>query len=79
MPIIAVCNSRSRLDELVARVAAGEEILLTEDGKPMARLPPILKPTRRIGGLKDQIWMADDFDRPLDDFAGQPIYISRFK
>lgn len=72
MPIFDVCTAGFQLGELVARVASGEEIILTKDGEPMARLAPILKPARRFGGLKDQIWMADDFDRPLDDFAVQP-------
>lgn len=27
------------------------------------------KPRRRAGSLAGQIWMAPDFDEPLDDFA----------
>lgn len=53
------------LDELVRHIEAGEQVTLTRDGKPFAKIEPT--PTdgerpRLLGALKGKIWMADDFD-----------------
>ncbi len=61
--------SRPSLDDLVTLVQAGEEILLVEGEKPLARLVPA-EPVKaaRIPGLHaGQIWADDDFDDPLSD------------
>ena len=53
------------LDDLVRRVEAGEQIILTRDGKPFAKVEPTApKPDRirLLGAMKDQIWISDDFD-----------------
>ena len=63
------------LAELADRVAAGgEEIVVTRDGRPVAKLvaadPPAaenLRP-REPGSAEGMVWMSDDFDEPLDDF-----------
>ena len=31
-------------------------------------ISPIPKGTVKLGGWEDKIWMADDFDAPLEDF-----------
>ena len=36
--------------------------------KIRAEQPAKEKPKRQLGLLKGQIWMADDFDAPLEDF-----------
>jgi antitoxin (DNA-binding transcriptional repressor) of toxin-antitoxin stability system len=68
-PLTAV---QAKLSELVAGMAAGEEIILTQDGEPVA----VVKRTERKswpsvpGTAKDRsFWMAPDFDAPLEDFA----------
>ena len=38
MERIGICSARARLSELVGRVEAGEEVVLTRRGKPVARL-----------------------------------------
>lgn len=40
MPSYNVAQAKTHLSEILARVAEGEEILLTRRGKPVARLVP---------------------------------------
>lgn len=58
-----------RLPELLSVVADGNEIMLVQGDKPVARLlPPEEAVTERVPGLhRGEIWMSDDFDAPLPD------------
>ena len=62
------------MDSLIDRSAAGEEIVITRDGKPVAhvvaagRINGAAKPDRVPGSAKGVIRIAPDFDEPLDDF-----------
>ncbi|MFN0123571.1 MAG: type II toxin-antitoxin system Phd/YefM family antitoxin [Blastocatellia bacterium] len=62
------------IGELLKLLIDGSEIVLSEDGKPVARLLPVetsdTNTTPRIAGLHDgEGWIGDDFDAPLpDDF-----------
>lgn len=41
MTTVAVSDLKASLSEFVARVRAGEEVTLTEDGMPVAKLVPL--------------------------------------
>jgi prevent-host-death family protein len=77
MSQIAIEEQIADLRDLVARVKSGDEIVITEAAIPVARLSPISSPKpgkrirkRKFGTLrKHLIYMADDFDAPLEDFA----------
>lgn len=61
-------EAKTHLSRLVDRAAAGEEIIIAKNGKPLARLVPleeVKKKRREPGGWKGKIWVADDFDDPL--------------
>jgi antitoxin (DNA-binding transcriptional repressor) of toxin-antitoxin stability system len=49
----------------------GDEIVLEENGAPIAKVTPIEKPKeqkQRIAGLgKGTMWMSEDFDEELSD------------
>lgn len=57
---------------LMWEVMAGEEIIITHDQKPIAKLVSLAKPNSRKqilpGSAKGLITIADDFDEPLEDF-----------
>jgi len=63
---------QSRWRELIAMARAGTEVLITDGGKPLARLIPVAAPRTvpRTPGLHPgAIRTSDDFDAPLaDDF-----------
>jgi prevent-host-death family protein len=68
---ISIAEAKARFSELVKRAQAGEEIVVTRHGRPVARvMPPAVEDELpRIGALKGKIRIADDFDAPLDEFA----------
>ena len=66
---VNVHEAKTHLSRLLERVAAGEEILISKAGKPMAKLTPLSKPqVNRVPGLdKGVIKIPEDFDAPLPD------------
>lgn len=64
---VSISEARMHLSRLVDRVAAGEEIVISRRGKPVARLTQLAadRPPVRFGVLKGRIEVADDFDGPL--------------
>lgn len=69
MPHVDVDQAKSRLEELIERVARGEDIVITKRSRPVARLSAVTtKRQRQFGSVEGEIWMSDDFDEPLDDF-----------
>jgi prevent-host-death family protein len=66
---IGAFDAKTRLSELLARVARGEVFRITRRGKPVAELRPVSPPAGRptFGVDRGQIEMSNDFDAPLDD------------
>ena len=64
-----VHEAQIQLAQLLERVRQGEEIIIAEAGRPVARLVLIDRPTapRVPGSAKDQGVIADDFDTPLPE------------
>jgi prevent-host-death family protein len=61
-------EAKTQLSALVDQAAAGAEIIIAKNGKPMAKLVPLRdRPRRKPGRFKDKIWMSDDFDAPMPD------------
>jgi prevent-host-death family protein len=69
MEIVNVHAAKTHLSQLLARVEAGEEVVLGRAGHPIARLTPFRPSgtTRRFGGWNGRVWISDDFDAPLPD------------
>lgn len=67
MAQVNVHDAKTHFSQLLARAAAGEEIIIAKAGKPVAKLVPVeSKKNRRVPGLDaGKIWIADDFDDPL--------------
>jgi len=48
----------------------GEEVVIAKRGRPVAKVIPIRPAKRKPGTGKGQIlYMSEEFDSPLDDFA----------
>jgi antitoxin (DNA-binding transcriptional repressor) of toxin-antitoxin stability system len=66
---IDVRDKKITVQELIAQVREGVEIILAEGDQPVARLLPVLSPDspRQAGLFEGSIWTSDDFDDPLPD------------
>jgi prevent-host-death family protein len=65
-------EAKSTLSELVARAEAGEDIIITRNGKPVARLVPVAGTNSLAavhGALRGRIHIDEDFDQLPDDIA----------
>jgi len=62
-------EAQTQLAQLLERVRQGEEIIIAEAGRPVARLVLIDRPTapRVPGSAAGQVVIADDFDAPLPE------------
>lgn len=64
---VPIGEAKTTLSKIIARVEAGEEVVLRRGDKPVAKIVP-LSPNETVvknkirGAFKDEIWMADDFD-----------------
>jgi prevent-host-death family protein len=72
MPIQTVNLDKveNQLAELLAFAEDNGEIVIAQNGKPLARLEPVKQPKKkkRIAGLnRGMIWSSEDFDEPLPD------------
>lgn len=68
---VSVDEAQKQLHDLLAQALAGNEVIITEHGKPVARLVPIpvaAANKKRVAGLnRGAIWTSEDFDQPLPD------------
>ncbi|BAY99416.1 hypothetical protein NIES37_33980 [Tolypothrix tenuis PCC 7101] len=66
---VNAAEATTKFAELLSQVLLGEEVLIAEQGVPVARLVAIANTTSpRIPGLdKGKVFMASDFNEPLPD------------
>jgi len=66
---VNIHEAKTHFSKLLARVKAGEEIIIAKAGKPVARLVPVTeRPIQRVAGsAKGKITVAPDFDAPLPE------------
>jgi antitoxin (DNA-binding transcriptional repressor) of toxin-antitoxin stability system len=64
-------EAKAHFVSLIQTALAGEEIVITENERPVLKLTPVASARprrRRSGSAKGLVKMADDFDAPLADF-----------
>jgi prevent-host-death family protein len=68
---VNVHEAKTHFSKLLARVAAGEEIIISKAGKPVARLspvPPGIQGGKRTPGIDaGKFTVPDDFDRMSEE------------
>jgi antitoxin (DNA-binding transcriptional repressor) of toxin-antitoxin stability system len=74
MTSLSIDEAQSNLRDLVHALAPDDEVLILENDQPVARLlPPEQKPERlprQLGTMRGTVlYMAPDFDAPLEDFT----------
>lgn len=67
--VVNIQEAKTQLSRLVDRAAAGEEIVVARNGRPVARLVALDTPgaPRRGGWARGEITIGPDFDAPLPD------------
>jgi len=75
---VNIQDAEGRLSQLVDKAAAGEDVVVSRDGKPLVRITRLHEPVRhvRFGVLHGKLAIPEDFDAPLPDevlnsFAGR--------
>lgn len=63
-------KAKASLPDLLEAARHGEEVVLTRDEQPVAKIVSLMpEPARpRFGSASGLVTMADDFDAPLEDF-----------
>ena len=71
MQIANISETKAKLSALIEKVLAGEEVIITKAGKPVARLIRYREApqSRTPGALKGKIRIADDFDELPPDIS----------
>ena len=65
---VGVHEAKTHLSRLLTQVAAGEDVVITRSGRPVARLVPVERTgKRRLGMDRGRFVIPDDFDAPLPD------------
>jgi antitoxin (DNA-binding transcriptional repressor) of toxin-antitoxin stability system len=71
MSTITIQEACANLDALIHRLTPGEEVVITENDRPVAKLVATLHPPRRtpkLGTQPGSVLSMEHFDDPLDDF-----------
>ena len=73
MSSLTVQEAQAKLSELIHDLKPGDEVVITDNDRPVARLVAAeqrQRAPRRPGTLRGTVkYMAPDFDAPLDDFT----------
>ena len=72
MSTVTIEEAQAHLPDLIDKLQDGEEIVITRDRQPVAKLTgqaQKVRQPRQPGTLKGTVlYMAPDFDAPLDEF-----------
>ena len=69
MKTVTIHAAKTNLSQLLARVEAGEEIVLARGKQPIAKLVPFVSPAtkRRFGALSGIVSVGPEFFDPLPE------------
>ena len=69
MKTVKIHTAKTTLSQLVARVEAGEEIVLARGKQPVAKLVPFQLPSvkRKFGALRGVVSVGPEFFEPLSE------------
>ena len=68
MLTVNVTEAKANWSRLLARVEAGEEVVIARNGKPVARLVGVREQGKRqFGSMAGQVSLSDTFFEPLPE------------
>ncbi|MDB5306881.1 MAG: Antitoxin of toxin-antitoxin stability system [Gemmataceae bacterium] len=72
MATITIEEARANLDDLIHRLTPGEEVVITENNRPVAKLvaslPEEPRKVPKLGTQRGSVLSMEHFDDPLEDF-----------
>ena len=71
MSIVTIQEAQARLSQLIHGLSPGDEVLITENNQPVAKLARTQSPKQwpcKASSAKGKIRIAPDFDEPLEEF-----------
>ncbi len=72
MSTVTLQEAQSRLPDLIHGLTPGDELVITENNQPIAKLsrsePKTQWPCKAGSASGTPHWMAPDFDAPLEEF-----------
>lgn len=77
MSQITIQNAEKNWSEILRKVLEGEETIIEQNGKPVAKVSPVKDEEDWFGMDEGKGWIADDFDETpqdiIDAFEGKEI------
>jgi len=76
METINIHEAKTHLSRLVEKAAKGKPFIIAKAGKPMVKVVPLIeeKPKKRLGFMKGQISVPDDFDTMMSAEIEEMFY-----
>lgn len=78
METVNIHEAKTHLSRLMEKVAKGESFIIAKAGKPIGKLVPLdeaeVPKKRRIGFMKGEIVVPDDFDTMMADEIEEMFY-----
>lgn len=70
MSTVTLEEARNHLTELLGRLQPDEELVITDQGQPLARVKKVGRTSWpcKAGSAAGKVHLASDFDAPLEDF-----------
>lgn len=72
MKVVNIHQAKTHLSKLIQEAVEGEEIVIARGNQPIVRLVLVesARQSRTSGWAKGMVRVSEDFDAPLEDFAG---------
>ncbi|MCG3188626.1 MAG: hypothetical protein LKCHEGNO_00735 [Burkholderiaceae bacterium] len=69
MSTVNIYDAKTRLSQLVDQAASGQDVVVSRNGKPLARITRLANPGRKVrfGLLAGKLTVPKEFDAPLPD------------
>lgn len=78
METVNIHEAKTHLSRLMEKVAKGESFIIAKAGKPIGKLVPLdeaeTRKKRRIGFMKGEIVVPEDFDTMMADEIEEMFY-----
>lgn len=71
MATVTIEVARAMLDKLIHDLTPGEELVITKNDRPVAKLvaaPPDARPMPKLGTQRGSVLSMEHFDDPLEEF-----------